>query len=212
MLAVVGFCFCAGKSNNGSVYPSILSIGFSLSGYIVVEVGEDDILVIDFIDDLSSLLDSLDDEIDLVLQIFDLADFNVDEIVLEHLLAALRILLHLLLQIHQFYGHLQIILQIEGLLLEVVQSGLDLFVLELLDDHLFGHHPALLQLMVYAFHQLLVLFAMHPVVFDQHEHISPTMLLISLQLLVFHLQSLDLRYVLLLYFDGIVLIFIADFF
>ena len=192
MLASVGLSVAGAGPDYCSVDSLIIGVVVSLGGDVVVEVGEDDILVVDFLDDFSGLLNCLDDEVDLVIDVFDLADFHVDEVVFEHLLAATGVLLGLLLQLRQLDGGLQVVLKVAGILLEEVELGLDLLVLRLLRDNLFGHEAALVELVGDSFHQLLVFSAVHPVVLGQHEHVPPAVLFVPPQLLVLRLQSFDL--------------------
>ena len=66
--------------------------------------------------------------------------------------------------------------------------------------------------MVDGFHKFLILSAMNSIVFDEHEHISPTMVLIFLHGFVVGLQLSELRDIVFFQFDSIVLVLIGDFF
>jgi len=120
MFAVVGQGFLVNKPDKSSVDPFILSNIVGLCRNVVVEVGEDEILIVNFIDDLPRLLNRLDDEVDLIPQVFELANFDVDQVIFEHFFAPRWVLLDLLLQLDQLYGHFQVVLKVERLFLQVV--------------------------------------------------------------------------------------------
>jgi hypothetical protein len=81
-----------GSAKRGRVGGLIIAgIVIGLGGDVVLEVGPNGFLIVELIDDFACLLDGLDDELDLVIQVIYLLDLDLYEVVLQNLLAPLRI-------------------------------------------------------------------------------------------------------------------------
>jgi len=100
MFTIIGLSFRVDKFDVRCVDAFILSIVFGLGGDVVVEIGENNVFVIYFVNDFSSFFDSFNDEVDLFRQIFYLSYLDVDEVVFEHFFASIRVGLDLFLELN----------------------------------------------------------------------------------------------------------------
>lgn len=184
-------CFGGGGARGGRVGGFLIGGDVGLRGDVVLKVGPDGLLVVELVDDFPGFLDGLDDELDLVVEVVDLLDLDLQHVVLEDLLAALGVLSHALLQLHQLQLRLHEAFNADGIVLEAGQFQLQLLIFLAEEDHLLGQRDVLFHFVVDADMQFFVLPAVDAVVLYQHEHVPPPVLLILLQLFVFCLQTLE---------------------
>lgn len=92
---------CVAELEELSVDGLIFHFKIGLGGDVVAEVGPDDVVVVDLIDDFACFFHGLDDKLDLILKVLGLADLYLQQVVLQDLLALLRILPDLFLQLDQ---------------------------------------------------------------------------------------------------------------